>query len=299
MDLVGLSEVAEIAGVSRQAVVNWRARFPDFPAPAAELASGPVWTRDEIEKWLKQREKNVMESTIVKETNKSKTGVHSVSVSNFDRVDIGSAIKAEIIQNEGYSVEVISDSSMFDHVDISKSGTTLRVRLKPMILFWHSNVRMTIKMPVIRSLKASGAVAVSAAGFKSSEPLDINASGASSIRLKEMQTGNSEMQASGASNIFGELEMSDGEIKVSGASSVELKGKAGDLHIDASGASSVFLGETVAHNADVKLTGASKVALNLNGKMDANLSGASRLSYSGEFKMEKIQVSGASTLIQK
>jgi chromosome partitioning protein len=49
LELVGLSEVAEMAGVSRQAVVNWRARFSDFPSPTAELASGPVWIREDIE----------------------------------------------------------------------------------------------------------------------------------------------------------------------------------------------------------------------------------------------------------
>src|SRR5439155_2005021 len=31
LDLVGLSEVAQLAGVSKQAVVNWRSRHGDFP----------------------------------------------------------------------------------------------------------------------------------------------------------------------------------------------------------------------------------------------------------------------------
>lgn len=56
MDLVGLSEIAELAGVSRQAVSNWRSRFKDFPQPKAELSSGPVWGKDEVILWLKRRE---------------------------------------------------------------------------------------------------------------------------------------------------------------------------------------------------------------------------------------------------
>lgn len=54
-DLVGIYEIAEMAGVSRQAVVNWRARAPDFPAPVADLHSGPVFARDQVRKWLKRR----------------------------------------------------------------------------------------------------------------------------------------------------------------------------------------------------------------------------------------------------
>jgi hypothetical protein len=54
-ELVGLSEIAEIAGVSRSAVANWRARFRDFPKPVAELQSGPVFLRLEVRKWMRKR----------------------------------------------------------------------------------------------------------------------------------------------------------------------------------------------------------------------------------------------------
>ena len=52
--LVGLSEIAELAGVSKQAVSNWSVRDPDFPAPIVELASGKIWDEIEIAKWLSE-----------------------------------------------------------------------------------------------------------------------------------------------------------------------------------------------------------------------------------------------------
>ena len=55
-NLLGISEIAEMAGVTRQAVTNWRKRFDDFPQPVQTLQSGPVWKRELIEDWLKQRE---------------------------------------------------------------------------------------------------------------------------------------------------------------------------------------------------------------------------------------------------
>lgn len=55
--LVGLSEIAEMAGVTRQAVTNWRKRFADFPKPAQTLQSGPVWHRAEAERWLKNKDR--------------------------------------------------------------------------------------------------------------------------------------------------------------------------------------------------------------------------------------------------
>lgn len=44
--LVGVAEVAELLGVSRQRASQLhRERRPGFPVPVVELASGPVWTR--------------------------------------------------------------------------------------------------------------------------------------------------------------------------------------------------------------------------------------------------------------
>lgn len=42
-ELVGINEIAVMAKVSRQAVVNWRIRYREFPKPIVKLASGPVF----------------------------------------------------------------------------------------------------------------------------------------------------------------------------------------------------------------------------------------------------------------
>ena len=54
-DLVGIFEIAEMAGVSRQAVANWRARFSNFPPAVVDLRSGPVFRRDQVRQWLRKR----------------------------------------------------------------------------------------------------------------------------------------------------------------------------------------------------------------------------------------------------
>jgi hypothetical protein len=58
LQLVGVTEVAEILGVSRQRASELRKR-PGFPTPVAELASGPVWTRPLldlfVEHWERKR----------------------------------------------------------------------------------------------------------------------------------------------------------------------------------------------------------------------------------------------------
>ena len=51
-ELVGVTEIVERLDLkSKQAVRSWRNRFPDFPAPVAHLALGPVWAWPDIETW--------------------------------------------------------------------------------------------------------------------------------------------------------------------------------------------------------------------------------------------------------
>jgi predicted DNA-binding transcriptional regulator AlpA len=51
-DMVGVSELAELLGVTKRTAIRYSQR-PDFPAPLARLAAGPVWKRADVEKWAK------------------------------------------------------------------------------------------------------------------------------------------------------------------------------------------------------------------------------------------------------
>lgn len=50
--LVGVAEVAELLGVSRQRVGQLARAHRDFPAPEAELAGGRIWSREAVLEWL-------------------------------------------------------------------------------------------------------------------------------------------------------------------------------------------------------------------------------------------------------
>ncbi len=52
-ELVGAAEIAEMLGVSRQRV-DQLAQHDDFPKPAAVLATGRIWERDDIERWARR-----------------------------------------------------------------------------------------------------------------------------------------------------------------------------------------------------------------------------------------------------
>lgn len=50
--LLGLAEIAALAGVDLAAARNWRARYEDFPAPVQGAKEAGLWEREAIEIWL-------------------------------------------------------------------------------------------------------------------------------------------------------------------------------------------------------------------------------------------------------
>jgi predicted DNA-binding transcriptional regulator AlpA len=50
--LIGFREIGEVLGVGRTSAARYTKR-ENFPEPVAELASGPVWNRDEVTAWGK------------------------------------------------------------------------------------------------------------------------------------------------------------------------------------------------------------------------------------------------------
>jgi len=219
--------------------------------------------------------------------------------SEFTRVEVSSAFEVEIAQSDSYSVSVTADDNLFDYIQVSKVGETLKIGLRTVSIQWPATLQANVTMPQLHGLNLSGATNGTASGFTSTENLDIEVSGASSIELAEISAGDAMLNISGASDVTGDITAGDVNLNVAGASTVQLEGSASDIVVEASGASRVKLGDFTINNADVSLSGASSGTVNLSGRLDADLSGASNLEYIGEPTLGTMNISGASMLSSK
>ncbi len=85
-------------------------------------------------------------------------------------------------------------------------------------------------------------------------------------------------------------------IESSGASKIKVNGETKELVIDISGASKVEGSDLKAVNANVDASGACRVSLFVSGDLKADLSGASKVTYSGNPQNVVKNVSGASSV---
>ena len=219
--------------------------------------------------------------------------------SDFTQVEVGRAFEFEITQSSSYSVSVTADDNLFEYIQVSREGETLKIGLKTVSLQWPVTLKAVVTMPQLSGLNISGASEGTVANFSSTENLDIEVSGASSLDLADISAGDVKFDVSGASKVTGDFITGNVDFDVDGASTVQLEGSANDVVVEADGASRVKLAGFTVNNADVSLGGASRGTVNLDGRLDADLSGASKLEYMGEPTMGTINTSGGSTLSRK
>jgi len=223
---------------------------------------------------------------------------------DFDRVEVEGAYEVTVTQSDSFSIIISADADLFDYIAVSKRGDTLRIYLDPRHIFTDftlqaETLRAEITMPALYGLELSGACKGTITGFQSSETFHLEVSGASSLDMNNVQSGDADFEVSGASAVTGNVTADDMEFDVSGTSKIELAGLANDITFVISGASNVNLSAFPFDDADIQLSGASQATVNLKGRLDAALSGASSLYFQGNPAMGDITVSGASTVKHK
>lgn len=219
----------------------------------------------------------------------------SYDFTDFIGIEMGHAFELEVIPAASYNVTITAGENILKRIHVSKTGSTLKIDMDSWTFTWRSSPKVTITMPSLTTLKLSGASQGTVQGFKSTDAFNLTLSGASQLDM-DMETGNFIAEISGASAVTGRLTAASSDIDLSGASRIELTGSGGNIKLHGSGASHASLAYFTVNNADIEFTGASHASLDISGRIDVTLSGASSLEYLGNPTLGQVNVSGASDL---
>ena len=104
----------------------------------------------------------------------------------------------------------------------------------------------------------------------------------------------------GTQGIINEISSTDSvSVSLSGGSQLVGYGEAGDLIIDGSSGSQLDFTDFASQNVNIELSGGSQATINMDGTLDADLSGGSQLHYIGDPTLGDIETSGGSTINKK
>jgi len=209
-------------------------------------------------------------------TGSGRLETRSFDLADFDSIEVDEGIHLDVARDPAFSVSITADDNLWDALDVSRQGTTLRIQLRSDTIYSSVTVHAMVSMPVLASLHASGGAHASFSGFD--EP-----------------SSNVALHASGASEIAGDANVESFDVHVSGGSHATLTGAAATVQIDGSGGSNADLGGLETSAADVSLSGGSGGSITVDHGLDYHLSGASHLVYFGAPQIGKSETSGGST----
>jgi hypothetical protein len=201
----------------------------------------------------------------------------SYGLTNFDRLDMGSAFNITVQQGSNFSVEARGNRQDLDDLDIYTSTGTLHAQYRNHNRNRRYDMNITITLPTLRGVDFSGASRSEITGFKGLRELDIKLTGAS------------------RSTVY--LDADRTNIDLSGASDLDLKGASGLLIGELSGASKVEAFEYPVDEAELDLSGASTARIKVTKRLNVTASGASSVRYRGAPEL-KSKLSGSSTVRQ-
>jgi len=200
--------------------------------------------------------------------------------SNFTALEVGSAFEVTVTKSDTYSVKITAGERIFDRIQVTQTGETLKIAVEPGIILGTANMKAEITMPVLDRIDFSGATYGVADGFNSTEKFVVRLSGASALGITNLNVG-------------------DVDAELSGASHLTAVGSGNDLAAEVSGASNLDLTNFHVNDANVVVSGASHAIVNLDGRLDVEATGASSLEYIGDPQLGNINTSGASTVNKK
>ena len=204
-------------------------------------------------------------------------------VSPFSTIKISGGIEVYLSQSDSYSLAVSAiDAQNRDNIKTEVSNGTLTISYDYNFFKINSGdrkLRAYISFSALERLEGSGA-----SDFKIKGILNL-----SSLAVK----------LSGASEMVGEVKITDLGLELTGASVVNLKGTTENLRIRASGASDIKDFDLQTDNCIAKISGASDVRITAMKSISASASGASTLYYKGNPEKSDVSASGASSISQK
>jgi len=182
------------------------------------------------------------------------------NLSDFTIINIQSGFQAQISQGDSYNVSITADNNVINRIDVSQTGNTLTIGLQLASIFNIGTLKAQITMPDLQEIHLSGGANANVAGFVMAHDFSVSESGGSTLRVE---------------------------------------GQANGLSASCSGGSGLQLSDFKVDTATIIMSGGSTGNVNVNGRLDADLSGGSSLVYAGNPTSGTITTTGLSTITQQ
>ncbi|MFH0990074.1 MAG: head GIN domain-containing protein [bacterium] len=201
----------------------------------------------------------------------------SYDYKDFKAVSVGWGMHLTVTQSDHYSIEVKADERDMKYLKVKKSGNKVRFEIDK-LWGWRAkdDMYITITMPELRELDLSG--------------------GSEGMITMDIGQRDFEASLSGGATLDGKLQCGNVTLDLSGGAKARFSGSGKILCVDGSGGAKAQLKQFTARDVDVDLSGGARVEITMNGRLDVDASGGSKVVYYGKARRGDINLSGGSNI---
>ncbi|MGB0838889.1 MAG: head GIN domain-containing protein [Chitinophagales bacterium] len=198
------------------------------------------------------------------------------NISSFNAIDISGAFDVFLSQGKTEKLSIEADENLHQYITTKVSNGVLIIGMEK-----GYSIKKAAELNIFVMLD---------------DLVRLEASGASDVSSKNaIQTGDLQLDLSGASDLDLELNAKKVQLDGSGAIDLSLSGDAEELMIDISGAAEIKAANFEVRQAEIESSGASSIRLHVKEALKIDASGASSVAYKGNPKVTK-ETSGACSI---
>jgi hypothetical protein len=199
------------------------------------------------------------------------------TLTGVDSIAVAGPIQAAIGNGPWSSLVLTGDENLLPLLDIFVSGNRLEVNVQPFVVLEPTlPLKMTLTLPRLAGLAASGAATISAEAAPG-DRFSAESSGGASITVHGLAAAST-------------------TVDVSGGAVVALTGSSTTLSVDASGGAQVLMRTVEAADATITASGDAAVEVDVSRSLAASLSGASQLRVWGQPGTRRVDRSGGASV---
>ena len=219
------------------------------------------------------------DTRVIRGNSEAKTEDRHLASTSFNRIEINAPVDAHITIGGSPSMELDGPSNILPYIRSEVRNNTLRIFTDENThLETRNNVSATINLPELRGIDVSGAGNHDIVGIINSEEFSLESSGASKLKIADLQVRNMSVELSGASNVnIGNGSVEHGSYDISGSGNIRAYG-------------------VTHHSAEFDISGAATAELTVTDNLDADISGAGSVRYKGHPQIRK-DVSGVGHIV--
>lgn len=199
----------------------------------------------------------------------------SREITSFEELEVSGVF--EIILAEGKpGLTIECDENLLEHIHVERDGDALSISTKDVYLN-SDNLVLHVTYDELEEIDLAGASELINSGIFKGKSLEIDVSGASSMKLS--------------------IDVESLEVNSSGGVEISLSGVATSASFDMSGASDIHALDLQTEECDIDISGAGEVKISVSESLEVDISGAGEVQYKGEPTIRQ-SISGVGELTQ-